>query len=291
MSAADPNIVILAGGLSSRMKQQTAIPGSIDSSLIQEARMKSKAMLGVGEERKPFLDYLLYNIEQAGYMNAVIVVGERDDTIRKHYEQEQNAGIFPSLKFSFVVQTIPAGREKPLGTADALWTALSAMTAWRNQRFTVCNSDNLYSTTALRLLLEDTHPNALIDYDRSSLRFEHDRIMQFAVLKKDADGYVESIIEKPSREQLTQAADAQGRVGVSMNIFRLSYNAIIPFLESVPLHPERREKELPAAVNMMIERHPQCMFAIPLSEHVIDLTMQTDIPTVMEHLKKLEHPR
>ena len=291
MSAADPNIVVLAGGVSSRMKQQMANPGNVESSIIEDARLKSKAMIGVGEQRKPFLDYLLSNIEQAGYTNVVIVVGERDDTIRRHYEQEHGAAVFTSLRFSFVVQEIPEGRDKPLGTANALLTALRGMAAWKGRKFTVCNSDNLYAPAALRLLLFDTHANALIDFDRSSLKFEHERIMQFALLKKDSAGYVESIIEKPSREQLLRAADAQGRVGVSMNIFRLSYDAIVPFLESVPLHPQRGEKELPVAVNMMIERHPQSMFAISLAEHVPDLTMQTDIPTVMEYLRKLEHPQ
>jgi len=52
------------------------------------------------------------------------------------------------------------------------------------------------------------------------------------------------------------------------------------------LHPIRQEKELPAAVKMMIADHPRSVFTVPLSEHVIDLTSQSDIPAVQEYLEK-----
>ena len=278
----DANIVILAGGISSRMKKHAEIAGGVDPSLIHDAGPISKAMIGVGENRRPFLDYLLSHVEQAGYKNVVVIVGEQDDSIPRYYGN--GAGRFHSLVLSYVVQSIPAGRKKPLGTADALSTALRAMTAWKGRKCTVCNSDNLYSVKALRVLLEDTHDNAMIDFDRSALRFDQERIMQFAVIKKTADGYVDTIIEKPPHDVMMLAADAAGRIGVSMNIFRLSIDQIFPFLERVPLHPLRQEQELPVAVTLMIDRYPKSVFAIPLSEHVLDLTVQADIAVVMEYL-------
>ena len=284
-----PNVVILAGGVSSRMKKESNAL-SLDPLLLQDAQEKSKAMIGVGDNKRPFLDYLLYNIEQAGYRNVVIVVGERDDSIRKYYETGDGAKLFPSLDISYAVQKIPTRRQKPLGTADALLEALKAMTAWKRQKLTVCNSDNLYSVNALQLLLEDRHDNAMIDYDRSALKFGQERITQFAVIKKDADGFLEDVIEKPSAEEITSASDRSGRIGVSMNFFRLSYDTIYPFLEKVPLHPHRQEKELPIAVKMMINRYPRSMFTIPLSEHVPDLTNPADILEVKAYLER-EFPK
>jgi hypothetical protein len=70
-----------------------------------------------------------------------------------------------------------------------------------------------------------------------------------------------------------------------MNIFRFSYDRIIPFLEQVPLHPVRAEKELPVAVMMLVERHPGSVMTIQLSEHVPDLTYLSDIGQVQEYLK------
>jgi glucose-1-phosphate adenylyltransferase len=280
------NIVILAGGISSRMKEGSGQATAVASSLRREAASKSKAMLGVGGGSRPFLDYLLYNIADSGYHNVVIVVGEHDFSIREYYERDGGDRQFHELSISYVVQPIPASRTKPLGTADALLCAMKATPSWRGQSFTVCNSDNLYSRIALRLLLEDQHGHALIDYDRSSLRFGQERIARFAVIKKDEDGFLQDIIEKPSEDEIRDVTEQGGRIGVSMNIFRFSYDGILPYLESVPLHPMRQEKELPAAVKMMIEDHPHSVFTLALSEHVIDLTSQSDIPAVQDYLAK-----
>lgn len=282
----DPNIVILAGGVSSRMKKKPSQSVGVDPSLVQEASTKAKAMLGVGGSSRPFLDYLLYNISQAGYRNVVVVVGERDNSIRDYYERDGARKQFKNLTISYAVQPIPPGRSKPLGTADALSRGLQSAPQWKGQPLTVCNSDNLYSTGVLRSLLGDSHPNAMIDYDRAALKFGQDRIAQFAVIKKDADGFLQDIIEKPGHAEIQRAADKKGRVGVSMNLFRFSYDMILPYLEAVPLNPLRQEKELPAAVMMMVNEHPRSVYTIAVAEHVIDLTSQVDIPAVKEYLAR-----
>jgi glucose-1-phosphate adenylyltransferase len=280
------NIVILAGGVSSRMKKALANAADLDPSLLKDAQQKSKSMIGVGRDSRPFLDYLLDTISQAAYQNVVIVVGERDNSIREYYERGESAGRFPGLKISYAIQSIPAGREKPLGTADALLQALKSMPAWKGQHLTVCNSDNLYSVKALKLIRSDTHENAMIDYDRSALQFEQERIEKFAVIQKDAQGFLVDIIEKPTPEQIARASDARGRIGVSMNLFRFSYDMIHSSVERVPLNQVRQEKELPAAVMLMIGRHPRSMFTIPLSEHVPDLTSPADILRVRTDLER-----
>jgi len=280
----DPNIVILAGGVSSRMKKQASQPVGVDPSLLKDATTKAKAMLGVGGGSRPFLDYLLHNISASGHRNVVIVVGGRDSSIRDYYERDGGERRFKNLSISYAVQPIPEGRTKPLGTADALLHGLRAAPQWKGQGVTVCNSDNLYSVGVFQLLLQDTHPNALIDYDRSALKFEQERIAQFAVIRKDRDGFLQDIIEKPAPEAIADAADHNGRVGVSMNVFRFSYDMVLPFLEAAPLHPQRLEKELPTAVMMMANRHARSVYTIPVSEHVIDLTSQVDIPEVKRYL-------
>jgi NDP-sugar pyrophosphorylase family protein len=282
----DPNIIILAAGASSRMKASAAAILTTDPVLSRDVEEKPKAMIGIGERRRPFLDYLLDNVEDAGYHDVVIVVGEGDATIRQYYAVDNGAAQYPALDISYAVQKLPEGRSKPLGTADAVLEALNAKQEWKGKKFTVCNSDNLYSVKALKLLVEDFHDNAMIDYDRSALKFGYERIEQFAIITKDNEGYLQNIIEKPSAEEIKHAADLSGRIGVSMNIFRFSYDDIHPFLENVPMHPVRHEKELPVAVKMMVVHQPQAMFAIPRSEHVPDLTVQSDILEVKSYLKE-----
>lgn len=285
----DPNIVILAAGVSSRMKKSIEVGKPVDPDLADDVRRGPKSMIGVGEGRRPFLDYLLYNVREAGYEDVVLVLAEKDLATRKYYCPPGRPALFPGLGISTSLQAIPAGREKPLGTADALLGALRIRSDWRGKKVTVCNSDNLYSVDALRLLLQISFEGALIDYDRAALRFDQSRFEQFAVIGKDRDGWLTEIIEKPSAGQVAAAADAAGRIGVSMNIFRFSYDLILPVLEQVPLHPLRGEKELSVAVAMLLERHPKSVMTIPLSEHVPDLTYQQDIARVREFLSS-QHP-
>jgi ADP-glucose pyrophosphorylase len=164
--------------------------------------------------------------------------------------------------------------------------AMNVRRDWRGKKFTICNSDNIYSQRALGLLRETHHPCALIDYDREALQFRDERIEQFAVIHKDVEGYLVDIVEKPTTEQIQSATDSSGRVGISMNIFRFSYDLILPLLERLPLHPVRQEKEIPHAVKLLVQQNPRAVGTIPLSEYVPDLTTKSDIPLVREYLKR-----
>ncbi|MEX1139382.1 MAG: sugar phosphate nucleotidyltransferase [Bacteroidota bacterium] len=280
----EPNIIILAGGISSRMKKSVASAAGLDNSLTQDAAQKSKSMIGVGLGQRPFLDYLLYNIQAAGYKDVVLLIGQNDTSVREYYEGSKRPGIFSALNMTFVVQPIPEGRTKPLGTADALQRSLEARPDWKSKQLTVCNSDNLYTIETLKLLLDSPERNAVINYDFQGLRFPRERIFQFAVLRTDPEEYLNDIMEKPSEEQLKEVGD---HWGVSMNIFRFSYDDILPYLKTVRLHPERNEKELPETVRMMVRDKPQTVKTYRKSEYVPDLTTVDDIPQVQQYL--LEH--
>jgi NDP-sugar pyrophosphorylase family protein len=282
----NPNLVILAAGVASRMKKMPQSIVELDSKLLEDAQKKSKGMIRVGAGDRPFLDYVLHNAQKAGYTDVVFVVGNHDNSIREQYESTGTGHRFHGLRISFAVQTIPHGRTKPSGTADALLQALVARPDWKGQKLTVCNSDNLYSVNALRLIHESPHRNVLIDYEWKALRFEPERLQRFSVIKKDNSGYLVRIIEKPTQEELASVTDANGRIGVSMNIFRFSYDEILPVLLQVPFHPVRQEKELPEAVVMLVRSDPNSVMTIPLAEYVPDLTSPHDIAHVREYLKQ-----
>jgi NDP-sugar pyrophosphorylase family protein len=278
--------MILAGGVSSRMKQSLASKADLDPNLKNEVLAKSKAMITVGEGKRPFLDYLLFNARETGYQDVLIVIAERDTSVREYYGTKESDNDFNGLRISYAVQRIPDGRTKPLGTADAVLQGLKVRRDWAGKGFTVCNSDNLYSKRALTILLESSHRNAMIDYDRTSLGFDASRLSKFAITQKDEDGFLTAILEKPTAEEIERAKGKTGTVGVSMNIFRFDYNDVLPFLEAVPLHPDREEKELPTAVTMMIRQHPKSVYAFPLAEQVPDMTSIADVEIVQEYLSK-----
>ena len=279
-------LVILAGGISSRMKQPVNSDIIVEEKLIEDADKKSKSMIGVGNNYRPFLDYLLFNAKQSGYNDIVLVVGEKDSSIKEYYGSSGRDNNFNGINISYAVQPITAGRNKPLGTADALLWGLKSKPEWQGSKFTVCNSDNLYSVKALTIMLNSVHIAALIDYDRSALEFDTSRIERFAVTTKNESGFLTDIIEKPALGIIESVKSKSGFIGVSMNIFSLSYSIIFPILERVPLHPERQEKELPEAIKILANEISNSVYTYPLTEHVPDLTSKDDIVNMKEYLEK-----
>ena len=267
------------------MKRSTS-DSRVQADLSKQAEERTKGMISLGEGGRPFLDYGLYNLRNAGVEDIVIVVGERDTSLRSYYGGKDRDNEFHDLRISYAIQRIPEGREKPMGTADALLQALVIRPDWNTGDFIVCNSDNLYSTRAYSLLLECEAPNALIDYDRAGLEFDAARIAQFGITRKDRDGFLLEIIEKPPVEEVERLRSDDGSLRVSMNVFRLNYAMIFGPLENCPVNPVRLEKELVTAITTMVRLRPGSLKAIPWKEHVPDLTYKEDIATTSEFLRK-----
>lgn len=280
----DPNLIILAGGMSSRMKKETDENINVDEKLLKEAADKPKSMLSIGSNERPFLDYLIYNAKKAGYSDIVLLVNNKDTFFPGYIADKENDPLFAGLKFTRAIQPIPDGRTKPWGTADALYHALKAKPEWAGQKFTVVNSDNLYSVEVLKLLLDTQYPNAFIDYNRDGLKFPIERLEQFAVTRKNSEGFLTDIVEKPGKDVIESVKKDSGYIGVSMNIFRFSYDMIFTCVENVPITVERNEKELPRAIMMMLDENPNAMYAYKFSEHVPDLTSKADIEIMKEYL-------
>lgn len=276
------NLIILAAGASSRMKKSPAHTGLSELELNQ-ANSISKALIGVGKNGRPILDYILLNAEKAGYKNVYLIIGEKGEVFKKHYgDKEKNT--FKKFQISFATQFIPKGRSKPLGTADALLQALEQCPHLQDETFTVCNSDNLYSEAAFAALQKNKDSNAFISYDRDGLLFTMDRISRFALVLLDAENFIMDIVEKPSEANIEKFRDSRGKFRVSMNIFKLNGNDVYPFLRYCPIHLERDEKELPTAILNMCRVLPRAMRGIPFFEHVPDLTSKEDIAIIKKNI-------
>ena len=281
----DDNLIILAAGASSRMKQQISTNNSLTIEEIQQANKRSKALISIDASGRPLLDYVLYNAKKAGFKNIYIVT-QRDNELFKSLYQDNDR--FRGIFIRFSIQYIPKNREKPFGTADAVYQTLEQFPELKKSSFTVCNSDNLYSMKAFQVLRENrSAPNALISYDRDALEFSEERISKFALMLFDENNHLSEIIEKPSLDQLQNFKDNSGKLRVSMNIFKFDGKLFFKYLENCPVNPERNEKELPTALLNMISEHPSSTIGIPLSEHVPDLTSKEDILIIKEYIKNL----
>ncbi len=276
-------LLIMAGGMSSRMKKAEGTE-TLDATLVEQANTLPKGMIGVGKDGRPFMDYLIYNAHRAGYTEVLILKNPKDHVTKPYYDQLVAENKAWGLTFKYATQQIAPDREKPAGTADAIQQALDQTPEWKGERFTVCNSDNLYSVKVLTLLKENPVPNAVVSYESIALGVEPERVKAFAVIKADEEGYLVEIIEKPNDEQIESARDKNGKIGVNMNVFHFFYDDILEYVTKEPFNPVRNERELPSAVMKLAREHQKKVITVPVEENVPDLTSKGDISIVQKYL-------
>lgn len=268
-------LVILAAGASSRMRR------SLESSPIGLDSFTSKALIPLGAEAKPAVSFLIINAVEAGIQRIILIVPEASEAFQTYFNQQGSGGI----SIDYAVQKIPSGRQKPMGTADALLQCMDQYPELKETPFLVCNGDNLYSIEAFTDLIQSNYKNALIGYNREGLEFPMERIAAFALLELDEQHRLASIIEKPTPEEVALFKRKDGDLFVSMNIWKFYGEDVYPYLLNCPINPERNEKELPTAVLNMIGTEGVPLYVVLRNEHVPDLTSAEDIEKVSAYLK------
>lgn len=279
------NLIILAGGASSRMKQPaSATQLSTEEEL--QANQRTKGLIGIGSEKRPLLDFLLNNAKKAGYKNIYFIVSKNNILFREFYGEKDRDNDFNGLLISYAVQHIPEGRDKPYGTADALWQCLKQYPELIEESFSVCNSDNIYSVRALEAMRMLYDLNGFVSYDRDSLEFSMQKISRFALARLNEKNYLVDIIEKPDYTAVEKYRGKDGKLRVSMNLFKFTGNYIFPFVRDCPVNIQRNEKELQTAILNMLEKYPGTMKGVDIAEHVPDLTTKDDITIIKEYILK-----
>ena len=245
---------------------------SLSAAQSAAAAAGAKGMLPVGSGR-PFLDYVLSALADAGCREACLIVAPDHDVIRSYYDQ---AGRPSRVRLSFAVQPDADG------TAHAV---LAGQSFAGDDPFLVLNADNLYPVDVLRSLIALEGPG-LPAFDSEALvqesGFPAERVAAFALLGVDAGGHLCGIIEKPSREQLAAAGT---HALVSMNAWRFD-SRIFAACADVP-RSTRGEFELPAAVELARSRGVPFR-VVRASGAVLDLSQQSDIPLVSARLAGME---
>ena len=266
------SLIILAAGLSSRMKKSVASNNLSENSIIQANEIE-KGLIGIGEKGKPLIHYLLFNAKSAGFKKIYFVIGENSSSFKNYFSKN----LYPGLTFYFATQYLEKDRVKPSGTADALFQALFQFKELRSKDFCVCNSDNLYSISAFKKIRLTNAINALISYDKNYLKFSNEKISSFSILQLDDQNFLLDIIEKPNSLQINKFQDHKGITRVSMNLFKFNGMVFYEYLKNCPFNEARNEKELPTAVLNLAKSISKSVLGIPHAEHVPDLTSKKDI--------------
>ncbi|HKF53595.1 MAG TPA: nucleotidyltransferase family protein [Candidatus Acidoferrales bacterium] len=265
-SAGITKAVILARGLGKRMRSSDA-SAHLEDSQSRAADSGMKAMIPIG---RPFLDFVLSALADAGFTEACLVVGPEHTAIREYYR----SGPTHRVKISFAIQ------ERPIGTANAL---LAAHSFTGSDAFVVLNSDNYYPVKVFQKLRTLGEPG-LPAFEREALLREsnipRERILGYALLKIDSAGYLEQIVEKPL-EMPPTAADGE-EIFISMNCWRFAPD-IFEACREVP-RSARGEFELPEAVQFGLSSLGLRFKTIPFRSGVLDLSYRGDIAEVARRL-------
>jgi dTDP-glucose pyrophosphorylase len=261
--------VILARGLGTRMRRP-ASGAAIDEAQARVADSGVKGMIPIG---RPFLDYVISGLADAGFREVCLVIGPEHDAVRGYYSHE----VTPErVRIAFAIQP------EPRGTADAVAAAAAFA---RGDQFLVINSDNYYPVPALEAVRR-LDGCGLAGFDRAALvrdgNVDDQRVSRYAVLQVGADGRLLGIVEKPEGEAW---ASAGAHALISMNCWRFG-PSIFDAARRIEPSP-RGEFELADAVKAAMAAGER-FAVVPVEAGVLDLSKRGDIASVARRLAGVE---
>ena len=226
-----------------------------------------KGMIPVG---RPFLDYVLSALGDAGLSDVCLVIGPEHHSVRERY----TSGVRLSrLRIQFAVQ------EEPRGTAGAV---AAARDVTGDSPFLALNADNYYPADALRLLAQ-VDGAGLVGFERDGLlagsNIPADRLRRFALIDTDDDGYLRGIIEKPDDVTYDRLI---ARSLISMNLWAFTPTIFDACARVAP--SARGEYELQDAVGIARRELGQRFRVIRCSSGVLDLSTRGDVAAVAARL-------
>ncbi|MBN2021525.1 MAG: nucleotidyltransferase family protein [Pirellulales bacterium] len=261
--------VILARGLGKRMRKQDD-SGALDARQAAVAEMGVKALMPID---RPFLDYVLSALADAGYRRVCLVIGPDHDLIRDYYTREVE---LDRVSVDFAVQ------REPRGTADAV---AAAEPFADGDDFAVFNSDNYYPIEALRRLREQGGAGVgLFDWQTmlAESNVSEARLRSFAVAQLEG-GCLVDVLEKP--DEATWNALPRP-IWMSMNCwqFRPTIFESCRLIEPSP----RGEFEVTDAVRHSINVLGERFRAVTVRAPVLDLTSRQDVASIAQRLAGTE---
>jgi dTDP-glucose pyrophosphorylase len=199
---------------------------------------------------KPFLYYVLKNLERAGYDDIGIVIGYKKDRFPEFLKK------YPEFKVTLIEQT------PQKGTGHAV---MQSREFTKDENFVVLGGDNLWSPSDLEAMLKQ-------DNFCYVAGIKVDDPQKYGVLVAKNSGLVR-IVEKPTK--------FVGNL-INTGLYKFTpeiYEALEKIKES-----ERGELELTDAISLLAKEDK--VKVLKLKDYWIDLGSKEDIPKVSEALKK-----
>ena len=278
-----------------------------------------KQMDPVGPGGEFILDYSVYDAIRAGFDRIVFVVSEKieeafkatiGERIAKHVTVEYVRQALDDLPQGF---TVPEGREKPWGTAHAIYAGRAAV----DTPFGVINADDFYGRESYELLAQhlsstaaDATRFAMVGYRLSNTVSLHGSVAR-GVCQVDEHNRLTDVVERTRIEAHRDSIhyrdargiwhDISGDARVSMNLWGFKpsfFDALTaefgPFLEQHGSEP-KAEFFAPSVVNTMIKSGQASVDVLSTDSAWFGVTYPDDKPRVITEINALvgagEYPR
>lgn len=243
---------------------------TLDESQAIAADAGVKGMIPIG---RPFLDFVISGLADAGLTDICLVIGPEHRGIREYYGSQVD---LERVRIHFAIQ------EQPLGTADAV---LAAEPFANGEHVVVLNSDNYYPVDSLRALAELGAPGVAA-FERDALvrlgNIDATRVAQYSVVESDTNGMLVRIVEKPDTATMAGFGTAHY---VGMNSWSLPPEIHDACRRIAP--SARGELELPAAVQYARDTLGVAFRVLTFEDAVLDLSTRGDIASVASRLRGL----
>ena len=262
------------------------------------------------------LDYSVYDARRAGFETVVFVIKPE---IEEAFRALVGSRIEKVMEVKYVFQraddlpdgyTVPEGRAKPWGTAQAVLAARDVV----DGPFAVINADDYYGPEGFEEIYNYLlhHPDtpgmyeyAMVGYLLKNTVTEHGSVAR-GVCTETASGYLHSVVERTKiiqGDRCPQYTEDEGETWndlceddiVSMNLwgFQKSYlqeawAGFPAFLDkALAENPLKAEYFLPAVVSSLLSQHKARVKVLRSNDRWYGVTYKEDKPSVMEALREL----
>ncbi len=286
-----PTLLILAAGMGSRF-------GGL------------KQVEPIGPNGEAIIDYSIYDAIRAGFGKVVFIIRE---SFADAFKEKFDAKLKGKIEVEYVFQeldvlpagfTLPAGREKPWGTAHAILVAKNVI----NEPFCALNADDFYGANAYKVMAEflttskDDSEYAMVGYRLNNtlsdfgsvsrgicdLDENHNLLKIVETLKIiKRDNQVISVEDDGSETLLTGNESASmNNWGFKPSIFEKLESKFIEFLKT-EIDKPKSEMYIPSVVFELINEKQAHAKVLEANSPWFGVTYQEDKPIVVNKIKKL----
>jgi NDP-sugar pyrophosphorylase family protein len=286
-----PTLLILAAGMGSRF-------GGL------------KQVEPVGPNGEAIIDYSIYDAIRAGFGKVVFVIRENfADAFREIFDPKLQGKINVEYVFQELDNlpegfTLPAGREKPWGTAHAILVARNAV----HEPFCALNADDFYGYNAYKAMADflksssDPYEYSMVGYKLSNTLSDFGSVSR-GICEVNENDQLQKIVEtvkilkkdnriislEPDGSETLLSGDESASMnmwGFKPTVFDVLEEKFSAFLKNHIDEP-KSEMYIPSAVYDMISDGIATVKVLKADSPWFGVTYREDKPIVVEKLKKL----